>query len=419
MTERRSLRVEALYNRNKFYKQPLRPSDTVSLVNSCPACSAALMPATEVASQKEGAVLKRGSCPACGFVTFTRMPDIAWFERFYASRWDENREDHSIKAKIEAPYGPLFEYLEPRVSQKSRVLEIGAGYGGALKQLRDKGIATLRGIEASEKRYLVCRDMLGLDVCHTTAEKMEAVEGIRGAAPYDVVFSWHVIEHVFDLDETFAAVARLLRPGGHFVIGVPDLQHEHIVYLAHFLPHIHSFTRESITRLLAKHGFTVERIDDHIRVVARKSEGSVRSLPMPTTNYPDALRKKIFRDLDLEHIARRQPFLLRSDTAMFRPSCGHATPSSSLSVCERILFDLKRIAYGRGHNLRPILHPHFSFRNALDPANVAHWLANRLIPSMGMEFGGVVRGDTDAWEADGVPLLRIEYSGAEAFAWIK
>jgi SAM-dependent methyltransferase len=415
------VRLRARYNKNKFFKQRITAAETAVAVDRCPVCDGGLEPVTEVCDAAGRVVLQRAACAPCGFVTFSRMPDGDWFEAFYRSGWDRNRGEESIQQKIEAPYEPLFDILLPRLERKDApVLEIGSGYGGALRRLRDEGFTVLRGIEASGRRQQVCRDRLGLDVSLVTAEKMETVPSVAGAAPYDMVFSWHVIEHVVDLDRSFAAIARLLRPGGRFVIGVPNFEQEHLIYLAHFLPHIHCFTPHSLTRLLQRHGFEIEYIDDQIRAVARRvAEPPPLPPSAPGPDFPAAFAAKMVRDLDLGRLRADMPFLLDYRFSMAEPSLGTVHPAAGMGAGERLAFAAKRLALGCGHNLRPILHPAFRPANALDPANTAHWLAARMLRFSDMEFGGVVERIEPVARSSGLPMLQVVYPEGHGYGWIK
>lgn len=55
------------------------------------------------------------------------------------------------------------------------------------------------------------------------------------SASFDAVFSSHCIEHSFDLDQTFAEIRRVLRPGGKLLMAVPfgwELNPEHPYFFA-------------------------------------------------------------------------------------------------------------------------------------------------------------------------------------------
>jgi SAM-dependent methyltransferase len=415
------LRLRVAYNANKFFKLPLRPWNTAVVATACPICGGPLAELISVETAQGEPVLVRGACVACGFVTFTRMPNQPWFEAFYHSDWDRGREAASIEQKIEAPYGALMELLLPQIpNPTARILEIGSGYGGALNSLKRNGFTDLRGIEASEKRWRVCREKLGLAVALTTAERMAEDPLIASDAPYDVVFSWHVIEHVVDLDRTIAAIARLLKLGGRFVIGVPHLDQEHLVYLAHYLPHIHSFTPESLTGLLHKHGLLVEHIDPSIRAVARKIDASA---PAPATpGFRQLLLDKIRHDFDLARFNggdgwnRDADICLGYRMAMFTPCTASAQRPDRSNGAQRTIYSLKRLCFGPGHNLQPMLHPRVQPANILDPANLLHWLAQRCLPVEEYEFGARIEVGA---AASVVPQVALAYPGDHGFGWVK
>lgn len=396
------------WHANKFLKVPLRPGDTLAVPN-CPSCGQTLTPVIRMQAAGKD-VLVRGACSPCEILTFSRLPTQRWFEEFYLSNWDQKRSPESIEQKIEAPYDRLFELLIPQIPAKNAaVLEIGSGYGGALSQLRRLGYDRLYGIEASTRRQQVCRK-LGLNVALTTAENLANDPLIASGAPYDVVFSWHVIEHVFDLAAAFHAIRQLMKPDGRIIIGVPHFSHEHVVYLGHFLPHVHSFTPQGLARFLTRHGFSISALDDSIRIAARLTPGAVLD---PSPGALDRLLAERFNaDLGLDRLApfgNSRPVLFEISQRMFRPA---ETRIRIPSRTERLM---KLACFGPGHNLRPIRTPHLQLNNLLDARNVAHWLGARLLRCTPIESAGRL-----VWDSSGRrPLLDIVYDGDHGYGWIK
>jgi 2-polyprenyl-3-methyl-5-hydroxy-6-metoxy-1,4-benzoquinol methylase len=97
-----------------------------------------------------------------------------------------------------------------------RVLDVGCGRGLLLAQLRQRGWE-VQGTELSEQSAAYPRDVLGIPVhigdladLHLPSEQ------------FDAVVMWHVLEHVPDPAVVLAEVARLLRPGGIFLVAVPN-----------------------------------------------------------------------------------------------------------------------------------------------------------------------------------------------------
>ena len=84
-------------------------------------------------------------------------------------------------------------------------------------------------------------------------------------AEFDLITSWHSLEHVPDPRAALELIRRLLKPGGHLLVSVPNsaslqarLGGNRWAYLdmPHHLSH---FTPPGLRRLLAAAGFAVER----------------------------------------------------------------------------------------------------------------------------------------------------------------
>jgi SAM-dependent methyltransferase len=99
---------------------------------------------------------------------------------------------------------------------------------------------------------------------------------------FDLVTANMVVEHVADPDRLFAEVARVLRPGGRFLVHTPNV-HGYTTALARVIPsgmrprvagllqgrrpedvyptHYRANSLRSLSALAARHGFDVERLD--------------------------------------------------------------------------------------------------------------------------------------------------------------
>jgi len=139
-----------------------------------------------------------------------------------------------------------------------RVLDIGCGLGFFLS-----------GIDESWEKYGI--EMSDFAISHA-CEWGRVVKGpiedaCYPAASFDVVVMHHVIEHIEDPDQTIAEVRRILRPGGHLVLGTPDFDSACArrfgprYRLLHDQTHVSLFSNESLHRLLRDHGFLIEYVD--------------------------------------------------------------------------------------------------------------------------------------------------------------
>ena len=99
---------------------------------------------------------------------------------------------------------------------KGRVLDVGCGPGFLLRQFQRSGWE-VEGTELSETSAAHARKTLGLRI-HTG----DLASAQFPSGHFDAVVLWHVLEHVPCPQRTLAEVARILRPGGLFLAGVPN-----------------------------------------------------------------------------------------------------------------------------------------------------------------------------------------------------
>ena len=113
--------------------------------------------------------------------------------------------------------------LVPGLGPDTRVLDMGAGYGGAARGLAGRFGCRITALNLSERENARHREMnreQGLD------HLIEVVDGSFETVPspdarYDLVWSQDAILHSGRREQVIAEVARVLRPGGRFVFTDP------------------------------------------------------------------------------------------------------------------------------------------------------------------------------------------------------
>lgn len=96
----------------------------------------------------------------------------------------------------------------------SRVLDVGCGEGQTARLVAETGAATVVGVDASSAQITEAqRRGGGAAYARATALALPA-----RTASFDAVVSCLVLEHIADLDGALDEVARVLRPGGRFVL---------------------------------------------------------------------------------------------------------------------------------------------------------------------------------------------------------
>jgi SAM-dependent methyltransferase len=138
------------------------------------------------------------------------------------------------------------------------VCDVGVGKGMLLDRLLRAGPRSVTGVDLS-RAYL---DRLSErnDVRLVLAD----AERLPFRAEFDVVVSSDVLEHVLNVGDFLVSVREALRPGGRFVVRVPnrDTLTSYATqsgYRYRFV-HLRSFDGQSLRRLLDEAGFNVQRV---------------------------------------------------------------------------------------------------------------------------------------------------------------
>lgn len=154
------------------------------------------------------------------------------------------------------------------------MLDLGCGTGLVGAALKGKTTA-IDGVDISSKMVRKAHEREIYRYLRTG----DVVDAINSdpqlAGPYDIVTAADVFIYVGPLDETFAAIGRVLRPAGTFVFSVERTQRDDVVLRSSGrFSHSHAY----IDGLASKHGFAIiAQRDTPIR--------QERSQPIPGTLY--------------------------------------------------------------------------------------------------------------------------------------
>jgi cyclopropane fatty-acyl-phospholipid synthase-like methyltransferase len=207
------------------------------------------------------------SDPRCGADMLRRY----YAESYYREHWPQalSRESGPVQAAV-ARQRPEAEQLL-RYRRGGRLLEIGSSTGSALAAMRDAGFEP-HGIELSHDAVTHSREVYEL----THIQECSFEEAVLEPGTFDVVYAWHVIEHVDDVDAFVHRVARLLTPGGLFRVGTENWRsagalRERYSHLLRGLPppfvtsteHTYAFTGETLSDLLRRRGFEILEVESY------------------------------------------------------------------------------------------------------------------------------------------------------------
>ena len=271
-------RGRTLHTRD-LYEHPVRrvESDThpATLASSCPACLGHdATPRFEIG----GVPSKLVVCEGCGLGRLEPIPDVDAVQRFYPDEYygePGTKFQPLIERLVRWVGGRHVAFLLRSLPPGARVLDVGCGRGVVLGALADRGIE-VHGVEIS------CEATRGADPRVEIRIAPRLAEAAYPADFFDEVLIWHVLEHVHDPRGTLEEVHRILRPGGHLVVAVPNLSslQARLSGAAWFhldLPrHLYHFPLSALQRLLRSLGFEV--LSEHHFSLRQNPFGWVQSL---------------------------------------------------------------------------------------------------------------------------------------------
>ena len=224
-------------------------------------------------------------CPGCGFLYASPRPGPGALDYHYrrsdkgsGAIWHargEGSRHHRLTA-----YRRDFIERHIRGIAPGRVLDVGCSQGDLLAALELLGWSPL-GLEPSASAAAKARKR-GLDVVEATLE-----QNPLAAESFDLITCISVLEHVFDVGESVHALERLLAPGGHLVLFVPDSTRA-VAHVAEFFSfeHLSHFSAGSLSRLLTGfglHPLDLERPDGPglMLIAAKKGRSATGDVEIP------------------------------------------------------------------------------------------------------------------------------------------
>jgi 2-polyprenyl-3-methyl-5-hydroxy-6-metoxy-1,4-benzoquinol methylase len=136
------------------------------------------------------------------------------------------------------------------------ILDVGCGTGELLKYFKDKGWSTT-GIEPADNARNFAVIKHDLDIY--TEERLNDFKEEN----FDIITLWHVLEHVYDLNNRLEQLKRILKSNGHLIIAVPNIESHDAKFYGKYwaaldVPrHLYHFSKKTLTKLLHKHSCKV------------------------------------------------------------------------------------------------------------------------------------------------------------------
>ncbi|HSG67983.1 MAG TPA: class I SAM-dependent methyltransferase [Bacteroidales bacterium] len=200
------------------------------------------------------------SCEACGFCFTSARPLENGIAAYYES------DDYVSHSKNDTGLiNRLFHLsriytlwhkkrLVNKYAQGKNILDYGCGTGDFLATMIASGWNCL-GVEPNEKARQIASSKSKLTVSDESGLSKLSDGSLQA------ITLWHVLEHIYPLEERLESFSRLLDEKGTLFVAVPNmLSFDAKIYGEHWAAwdvprHIYHFTPDSITRLMKQFGF--------------------------------------------------------------------------------------------------------------------------------------------------------------------
>jgi len=204
-------------------------------------------------------------CQHCGTGFADGLPSQEAFNKYYAQM---SKYEHQDTDGQEAPvdlerFGAVVEMVERYLPDRAAAIaDVGCATGGLLAAFRAEGYANLLGIDPSAVCVRYVRDR-GLKALLGTVLALTA-----SSDRFDLIMFSMVLEHLVDPGGVLSSVWARLNEGALVYVQVPD-----VTGFARFLDapfqqfsteHINFFSPQSLTNLMAKHGFEEVAIQQQV-----------------------------------------------------------------------------------------------------------------------------------------------------------
>ena len=148
-------------------------------------------------------------------------------------------------------------WIEPEKKGNKELLDVGCGNGHFLAAAKEKGW-NINGVELDPETAARAANLTGLTIASSLTE-------VASDKLFQVITLWHVLEHVYEIDEYFQFFKNRLAKDGKLLLALPnpasfDANYFEEYWAAYDVPrHIYHFTPATITALAAKYGFKLKK----------------------------------------------------------------------------------------------------------------------------------------------------------------
>lgn len=256
-------------------------------------------------------------CNECGLVFQNPVLDSKELINFYPEDYNPHqaKEAKSEKKKQKIKTKIPEDVLE-KLNSKSNLLDVGCGNGKFLNDIRSFTNCRVYGVDFSGNAAKIAKNFYGLEVFCGTIEQAPFANN-----SFDLITAWSYLEHVPNSSGVLAKIHDLLKQSGNYIMSCPNFDSVNARlfgnkwYHLDCPRHLYIYTPKTLTALLEKNGFVLEKI-----IYEKSSKGFLGSLQYyfygdnVDSKHRDKIKKSSLIKVIASPLTRLFAILKKSDT---------------------------------------------------------------------------------------------------------
>jgi len=190
-------------------------------------------------------------CKSCSFVFQSPRISKYYLDKYYKKSNNASGKTFFLKNKNNYKYGlnhSRFDFLKNNIKKNKKkisILDIGSSSNNFL-ELFDKKKFNLNAVEPSRQNNNKLIKLYN-----------ETFEKIKFKKKFDIIVSFHTLEHIYDVNFFIKKISEIIKPNGVFFVEVPNGLKMGFTTIEDYYPfeHMSYFNSENLKILLTKHNF--------------------------------------------------------------------------------------------------------------------------------------------------------------------
>lgn len=283
--------------------------------DACPVCSGAIAPwrVKKVGSDQYALDL----CASCGYCFVNPRPSLSFLTEFYSSPGGKRVEKAADVADAQSVAAQERRYPNSTIDARrlirtiksllqdggsKRFLDVGCGYGFFSKEALEAGFE-VAALELAPNERRITSELTGLDPAACSFEEFQCAP-----ASLTAILMSQILEHALDVNLWLKKAHELLVDHGIIAIALPNFGSVFRMLLQENDPyicppaHLNFFSPTSLTRLLEKHGFSVQAVQWVSRIPTNAVEKRLPRVGKPLLPVIEALASMFTKAVDVSHL---------------------------------------------------------------------------------------------------------------------